>query len=316
MNAVMDITPTALMQIERASIDMQVATAHRYPRSITSFQSRALSMVTLDEETAESCLYRRPVGGGKFAEGKSIRMAEIVGACYGNLRVGTRIIEQTDRQVICQGVAHDLESNFLLTSEVIESTVKTDGNPYSERMRIVVAKAALSKARRDAIFQVVPAAMCKILEKAVRDLLFGDAKSLTERRDAAERYIGKISVGKDRVFAALKVNGIADIGADELVTLTGIRSAIKDGDVTVDEAFTEITVTEPIFSDKQSTETAKPDQTNTTDADRQKKINTLEVLLKHKEPEFSGRCDELGIEGDWKEAATEKLEELIHALQA
>jgi len=72
----------ALEQIEKANIDIQIATAHTYPRSLALFNKRALEMVTLDEETAQSCIYRRPVGKEKgkviYAEGKSIRMAEIV----------------------------------------------------------------------------------------------------------------------------------------------------------------------------------------------------------------------------------------------
>lgn len=231
------VEPCALMQLEKAQIDMQIATAHQYPRSMHVFKTKAIDMACIDEETAESCIYKRPVGGGKTAEGKSVRMAEIVGASYGNLRVAARIVEQTDRQVIAQGVAHDLESNFLSTSEVVEATVKRDGTPYDERMRVVVAKAALAKARRDATFQVVPAALCKPVEKAVRELLFGDQKSLSERRKNAELYISKLPVGKDRVYAALGIGGAADLGVEELETLTGLKCAIRDGDATIDEAF-------------------------------------------------------------------------------
>ena len=153
------VTPTAnaLEVQERASIDIQIATAHKFPRSLASFTQKATAYATVDDETAESCIYRRPVGKDKngnqtFAEGMSVRMAEIVAACFGNLRVACRIVERTPRHVVAQGVAHDLETNYLATSEVIESTINKYGKPYDERMQIVVAKAALAKARRDAIF--------------------------------------------------------------------------------------------------------------------------------------------------------------------
>lgn len=240
------VAPTAnvLDVQERASIDMQIATAKQYPRSITAFKERAVTYATLDEETAESCIYRRPVGkkDGKqtYAEGLSIRTAEIVGSCYGNLRVGARIVEQTPRYVKAQGVAHDLETNFYATSEVIESTVYKDGKPYEERMRIVIAKAALAKARRDATFQVVPRALAKPIESAVRDLLYGNAQSLTKRRTAAEGWIKKLGIDEERVYVALGIGGIDDMTAKELELLTGIRTAIKNGDTTIDEAFPEI----------------------------------------------------------------------------
>lgn len=228
---------SALMQLEKASIDMQIATAHQYPRNMTTFKRKSVDMATADEETAESCIYRRPVGDGKTADGMSVRTAEIVGACYGNLRVGARIIEQTDRYVIAQGVAHDLESNFMSSCEVKECTVKANGNPYSERMSVVVAKVALAKARRDATFQVVPKALCKPIEKAVRLLLFGDGQPLDKRRERAVRWILKIGIDPERVYKVLGVDGKDDVGAKELETLTGIMTALKSDETTIDEAF-------------------------------------------------------------------------------
>jgi len=235
-------TTGVLGHIERATIDIQIATAHQYPRSITLFKNRALEMVTLDEETAQSCIYRRPVGKNpngtpKYAEGKSIRMAEIVASCYGNIRVGAMLIEQTDRFVKARGMAHDLESNFAASTEVIESTVTSNGTPYSERMRIVVAKACLAKARRDATFQVVPGALCKTLEEAARLTAIGTEKTIGERRSKVMDWINKAGVKAEQVFIALGIKGEADIGLKELEVLTGLKTAIKDGDITIEEAF-------------------------------------------------------------------------------
>lgn len=232
----------ALMQITKGEIDQQIATAHQYPRSIAKFQKRALEMVTLDQETAESCIYARPVGkdsdgNEKYAEGMSVRMAEIVGSCYGNLRVGSMLIEMTERYVKARGLAHDLETNFANTSEVVESTVDKRGRPFSERMRVVVAKAALAKARRDATFTVVPKALCKPLEAAARQTAIGDASTLAKRRGSVMQWVSKLGIDPARVFAALNIAGETDIGLDQLTTLTGIKTAIKDGDVTIDEAF-------------------------------------------------------------------------------
>ena len=249
------VAPTAnvLESQERASIDTQIATAHRYPRKMSEFIANAITCATADDETAESCIYRRPVGKDKsgqqtFAEGLSIRMAEIVGAAYGNLRVASRITEQTDRYVKAQGVAHDLESNFLATSEIIEPTIDKWGKPYSERMRIVIAKAALAKARRDATFMVVPRALAKPVEKAVRNVLYGDAKSLNKRREVASAWIAKLGIEPERVFAALEIGGVEDMTESELVTLTGLKTAIRDGEITIDEAFPSLKKT-----DKKST---------------------------------------------------------------
>jgi hypothetical protein len=231
----------ALAVLQRAEIDVQIATAHKFPRSLTQFRQRAMQMVTLDEETAQSCIYRRPVGkkGGQveFAEGKSIRMAEIVSACYGNLRVADMIVEMTPRYVKARGMAHDLESNLAAASEVVEATVTADGRPYSERMRVVVAKAAASKARRDAIFRVVPAALCKSLEEAARETAIGTVATLSKRRAMVVDWVHKLGIEPSRVWAALGIGGADDIGMDQLATLTGVRTAIRDRDITAEEAF-------------------------------------------------------------------------------
>jgi hypothetical protein len=240
-----ELMPTdngALMALEKASIDMQIATAHQYPRSMSIFKKRAIDIATIDEDTAQSCIYRRPVGKDKsgkqeFAEGMSVRMAEIVGASYGNLRVAARILSQTERQIVAQGIAHDLESNFMASSEVVECTVDRNGRPFNERMRAVIAKAALAKARRDATFQVVPKALCKPVENAVRALLFGEDKPIAKRRAAAMEWASKLGIEVSRVFLALGVTGADDIGVEQLETLTGIKTALRDGEITIDDAF-------------------------------------------------------------------------------
>lgn len=64
------ISEGTLEQITRGEIDMQIATAKKYPRSISKFKAKALEMATLDEETAESCFYNLP------REGKEIMSSE------------------------------------------------------------------------------------------------------------------------------------------------------------------------------------------------------------------------------------------------
>lgn len=234
-----------LQRIEGVEIDRQIATAKHYPRSIELFQKKATSLATQDEEVAESCVYTRPVGtklvnGHKiteYASGMSVRLAEIAAACYGNIRVYAMLIEADPRFVRCRGMAFDVEANFASSSEAIESTVTRTGQPYSERMRAVVAKACLAKARRDAVFQVIPRGLLKPVETKIREVLLGDSKSIARRRRLALTWVDEMKIDRARVFAALGIAGEADLGVKELETLTGVRTAIRDNDTTVDESF-------------------------------------------------------------------------------
>ena len=57
-----------LAVISKAEIDVQIATAHRFPRSVKAFRDEALQMVTLTEAIAEECIYALP-RDGKTIEG-------------------------------------------------------------------------------------------------------------------------------------------------------------------------------------------------------------------------------------------------------
>jgi hypothetical protein len=235
------VPANALEQIERASIDIQIATAKKYPRSMAKFYERATAMVTFDAETAASCLYRRPVGKEngvmKYAEGESVRLAEIVAASFGNIRVAGRITEMEPRHVKAQGVAFDLETNTAYTAEVVESTVNKQGVPFSERMRVVVSKSAQSKAIRDAIFRVIPKSLCKSLVIKAKEVAKGDAKTFDARRKAVVEWIKTLKIDAKRVWDAIGIKGEADITIEVLLLLAGLKTAIEEGDCTINEAF-------------------------------------------------------------------------------
>lgn len=244
-----DTVPTsALEAITRGEIDIQIATAHKFPRSLAEFKKRACEMATIDEETAASCLYRKPVGkkDGKpqFAEGLSVRMAEIVMACYKNMRVAVMLLDSDRRSVKARGMCHDLEGNNAIAIEVVENTTYAPkpgqklGDPYNDNMRTLIAKAAVAKARRDAIFAIVPKALARPIEAAVRALLAGDGKSLTKRRAIVMKWIkDTLKIDPARVFIAMGIKGEEDLTTEILDDLTGIRTAINDNETTVDECF-------------------------------------------------------------------------------
>jgi hypothetical protein len=176
-----------------------------------------------------------------YAEGESIRLAEIVAATYQNLRVGAIITDVTPRQVKAVGIAHDLEGNYAVRAEVVESTVDKHGNPFSERMRLVVAKAAQSKAMRDAIFRVVPKSLCKPVTNTAKQIALGEGLTMDQRRANAQEWITRLAVDPERVWNALGVGGVEELGTEELLLMAGLKTAIADNDISIDEAFPPLT---------------------------------------------------------------------------
>lgn len=232
------LAPSALESLERAQVDIQISTAHKYPRSLTVVKRRMMDLATLDEETAESCFYKLN-RQGKSIEGPSIRLAEIAASSFGNLRYGARVIANDGKQITAQGFCHDLESNVMSTIEVKRRITGKDGRTYSEDMQVVTGNAACAIAARNAIFKVVPFAFVKPIFLAAKQTAVGDITTLADRRTKMLAKFAAMGVNEKRVCASVEKMGVDEIGLTELETLIGVYSAVRDGEQTVDEAFPE-----------------------------------------------------------------------------
>jgi hypothetical protein len=219
-----------------AEIDTQIATAKRYPRSIGRFKSQAKAMATMDEETAASCFYTLP-RAGKSISGPSVRLAEIVGSAWGNIRYSARVIADDGKILTAQGVCIDLETNVAASVEVRRRVTDKRGRRFTDDMIVVTGNAACSIALRNAIFKVVPGVYVKDVLHACREVAIGDAKTLATKRADMVAYFGKMGVLPERVYAAVGKASAEDIGLEELAALKGMATAIRDGDSTIEEVF-------------------------------------------------------------------------------
>lgn len=226
----------ALQAQTRGEIDMQVATAKRYPRSIKAFRDEALSMATLDTETAEACFYALK-RDGKSIEGPSVRLAEIVASCWGNLRVEGRVISDDGQFVTAQGTCWDVERNVVIRTEIQRRVTGRDGRRYSADMVAVTGNAAMSIALRNSIFRVVPNAYTNSIYEAARKVAVGDERTLVDRRAKALAWFAKAGATEQRVLEYLSRPSIDDVKLDDLAALQGLRTAIQDGTTTLDQAF-------------------------------------------------------------------------------
>lgn len=240
-----EVIPTTALEAQvRAEYDVAVVTAHRFPRSLTKFRSAALSMATIDAEVAASCFYRLSrtgAEGSKAIEGPSVRFAEIVANAYGNLKFGARITEVNEREVVAQGIAHDLENNVSTSTEVRRRITTRTGKRFGEDMIAVTCNAACSLALRNAIFKCVPFALAKPIYEQAKKVAVGDAKTLAERRTKALDAFVAMGISKARVFARLGVAGADEINLAHIEELLGLHTAIKDGEIQPDAEFPEIT---------------------------------------------------------------------------
>jgi hypothetical protein len=222
--------------LNKSEIDQQIATAHRFPRSLKRFRDEAMAMVTLDESIASECIYALP-RDGKTIEGPSARFAEIIVSAWGNSRSGARVVDDHGEFVTAQGVFHDLERNVAITYEVQRRIVDKHGRRYKPDMIGVTANAACSIALRNAILKGVPKAFWSSMYDAARHVIMGDIKTLANRRAAAVAEFQRFGVSDKQLCEKLGVAGVEEITLDHLVTLRGMLTAIKEGDTSPEDAF-------------------------------------------------------------------------------
>lgn len=225
------------MQVgSRAEVDVQIATAHAYPRSVAIFKEESTALVTENEVVAESCFYALP-RDGKTIEGPSIRFAEIVAACWGNLRTGGRVVGEDAEFVLAQGVAHDLQRNLYISIDVRRRIANKHGRRYNADMIATTGNAAVSIALRNAILRVIPEVFWGDQFYAARKTAIGDITTLANRREDCVNHFAKMGVTEAQVCAAIGKERVGDIGLDELATLRGFANALRDGDASVESVF-------------------------------------------------------------------------------
>lgn len=253
--------------VERAEIDMQIATARRYPRSLKEVSSRIYNLVTLDEESAEECTYALP-RGGKPIKGPSIRFAESLQQAYGNNRAAARVVEinRVDKYVEAEGVFLDLETNVATTVRTRRRIVDKHGKLYSDDMILVTGNAAGSIAKRNAILGGVPKPLWRAAYEAANRVISGDVTTLAVNREKALKAFAAFGVKPEQLFTALDIKGVEDVTVDHIGTLRGMHSALKNGESTVEEMFAPPTAERKIDAERNplvdSKERPKPaDQT-------------------------------------------------------
>ena len=230
-----------LTAIDRAEVDIQIATAKQYPRDVNAVLNKIATYATMDKETAEDCFYvlrrKNANGDSTVIEGLSVRMAEIIAGAWGNLRVQTRIIGNDGRMITAQAICHDLETNFAVSKEVKRSIVTSKGYTYSQDMQVVTGNAAASIAFRNAVLAVIPKAVTKRVINDVKKVALGQSIDLETSRQNIIAYFGKLGVTEQQLFVYLGISKVDEIDKEKVFELRATANAIKEGSTTVQETF-------------------------------------------------------------------------------
>ena len=239
--------------IEKANVDVQVATAKQFPRNVTRAIQNSIVMATIDPETAQMMRYALP-RGGKPITGPSVHLAKLIVSNWGNIRAEAKVVQITDSQVVSRGTCWDLENNVATAIEVRRNIKGKNGQRFSDDMITVVGNAANSIAFRNAVFSVIPKAVTDKVYRAAQECITGDlsdeAKLLQKRTNCLKFFNDEYGITEDEVIKLCGKQTVNQIKAEEIALMLGIYQSLKDGDTTVEE------VMEPIRKEKKKDDIA------------------------------------------------------------
>ena len=239
--------------IEKANVDVQVATAKQFPRNVTRAIQNSIVMATIDPETAQMMRYALP-RGGKPITGPSVHLAKLIVSNWGNIRAEAKVVQITDSQVVSRGTCWDLENNVATAIEVRRNIKGKNGQRFSDDMITVVGNAANSIAFRNAVFSVIPKAVTDKVYRAAQECITGDlsdeAKLLQKRTNCLKFFNDEYGITEEEVIKLCGKQTVNQIKAEETALMLGIYQSLKDGDTTVEE------VMEPIRKEKKKDDIA------------------------------------------------------------
>lgn len=102
----------------RADIEARTVVAMNRPRYIDQFREKLLEACKRTG-FAEQARYSKPLGGGKSAEGFTIRFAEECVRHYRNLDLSTMVVSEDDERRVVRCSVTDLETNVPWSTEVV-----------------------------------------------------------------------------------------------------------------------------------------------------------------------------------------------------
>ena len=230
-----------LVKLENTT-QMQVAVQR--PRNEDRVLSAALAELERYPSMADEAIYSKPVGKDsntnamKYVEGLSIRAAESLANRWMNSAYACDIVNEDQGTITIAAIFMDYEGN---TRHVVQRRVSkfykkknsTTIAQYSpDRLDVVVA-AVMSKALREVILRSLPAGLKKEYEYKAYKVL--EMQPLEQRQIAIVARFKEVGIRKD----ALETHAgkkIEQLTAEDLKIYTGLLNAIRDGEISAEEA--------------------------------------------------------------------------------
>jgi hypothetical protein len=230
--------PSVVESLNRAEIDVAIATAKRWPRDIDNSLKAVRTLAVKNGDIAATCSYGVP-RAGKVIVGPSVHYARIVATYWGNINALARVVDCDHDNATCQGVCHDMETNYRFAIE-IEWPVQPPRNETPERWKdqMGLAKAAgTAVAFRRAVYGCLPWPLFRPTWKETQMVAAGKGKSFDERKTNMFAAFKEVGVSESEVWTFRGYTGKEALTQDDLIELFALLTAINDKTVSVEEVF-------------------------------------------------------------------------------
>ena len=232
---------TVAIEASRAVAEAQgkLIIAKRFPRDEIAAYNR-VAQACQRKGVAEKAFYRYSRAGSTI-EGPTIRFAEELARCWGNIDYGIKELSQDDGKSEMQAYAWDLETNAMSVQNFTNPHVREAAGklkPLTSIRDIYEINANMGARRlRARILAILPADMVEMAIRECKLTLAGrNNEPLIDRVKKMVVAFGRMGVTQDMIEQRLK-RKVDTMTADDFVEYIGIYNAINDGASKIAEWF-------------------------------------------------------------------------------
>ena len=240
---------TVAIEASRAIAEAQgkLVIAKRFPRNEVDAYAKAMEACQRPT-MATKAFYSFP-RGGQTVEGPTIRFAEELARCWGNIDYGIKELSQDDGKSEMQAYAWDLETNAQSVQNFTNPHQREQGKKMvklTSQRDIYENNANMATRRlRSRILAILPSWFVEdAIEECKKTLAGRNDIPLIDRVKKMVVAFAKIGVTQEQIEKRLKKK-IDTMNADDFVEYTGIYNAIKQGESKIADWFE----SDPIASD-------------------------------------------------------------------
>ncbi len=229
------------IESERAIAEAQgrLLIAKRFPRDEAQAFARVMEACSR-ASLAEVAHYRFPRAGGTV-EGPSIRLAEELARCWGNIAYGLRELSRREGESEMEAYAWDQQTNVVSTQTFTVRHLR-DKKGGAERLRDerdiyeVTANMGSRRLRARILAVLPPDLVDAAVAQCAETMRNGGGKPLPDR--IRDMVVGFSRIGVSAAMLSEKLGKPLDAATpDDLVALRGVFTAIRDNASSITEQF-------------------------------------------------------------------------------